>query len=325
MSWNTIESDAGVFTQLVKDLGVKGIQFEDVPVLDMLEELGSSLYGVIFLFQYDPKNYSRDAPIQGEYSYDYPDSLFFAQQTISNACGTQAVLNTLLSIYESKADSVSLGETLTSFLDFTSAFKDAALRGETISNSEQIRSVHNSFSSPDPFVMEDKRQQDSGAEASEVFHFVGFIQHNGEIYELDGLQPAPIIHKEFGKGNEDSILFASNMARLLQQRISKISGIDGKFSVIAIIKDVIDDLNTKLQGNLITEYEYQSKISTELEKRDAWAKEIALRKQNLYGLVYDLLKQVGASMSDREFQEHVKQAQKATMARITKKFSENPN
>lgn len=318
MSWNTIESDAGVFTQLVKDLGVEGVQFEDVPFFDALAENPKSLYGVIFLFKYDPLNYSKDAPVQGTYDFDYPNSLFFAKQTIQNACGTQAVLNMLLSIHSDHRD-IRLGETLTNFLEFTSSFQDPDLRGETISNSEQIRNVHNSFTCPDPFIQE-SLGDDKGTEQEEVFHFVSFIQHNGYIYELDGLQPVPIIHQAFGNDNNNSENFARNLISLLQQRIQKMSGVNGKFSVISIVRDRIEYLNEQLQLDDSNQYEYQGLLNYELDKREAWTKELAMRRQNLYGLVFEILKQVTSTMSEDEFDERISMAQQTTFKRIQDKY-----
>lgn len=34
-------------------------------------------------------------------------------------------------------------------------------------------------------------------EDDDVFHFVAYVPHNGRLYELDGLQPAPIDHGAF--------------------------------------------------------------------------------------------------------------------------------
>ena len=55
---------------------------------------------------------------------------------------SQAIINLLLNI---DSNDVSLGNTLENFKNFTQNF-DAGLRGLTLSNSEEIRELHNSFS-----------------------------------------------------------------------------------------------------------------------------------------------------------------------------------
>ena len=97
--WNTIDSDAGVFTELVEKLGIQDVQFDDLYSIDS-DSLNSMspLYGVVFLFKYGnvDRSYAKDGnkPLDGEYDTEYQSKgIFFANQIIQNACATQAVLN----------------------------------------------------------------------------------------------------------------------------------------------------------------------------------------------------------------------------------------
>ena len=76
------------------------------------------MYGVIFLFKYPIGEKTGDPPGDGKFDYDASESLFFAAQTIPNACGTQALLSVLLN----KEGEVQIGPQLEEFKEFTSAF-----------------------------------------------------------------------------------------------------------------------------------------------------------------------------------------------------------
>ncbi len=80
----------------------------------------SPVYGVIFLFKYPTgeSSHPQDKPLDGTFDPSAAESLFFASQTIQNACGTQALLSVLLN----KDDEVNIGPDLKDFKDFTTAF-----------------------------------------------------------------------------------------------------------------------------------------------------------------------------------------------------------
>ena len=78
----------------------------------------SPVYGVIFLFKYPTGEKSGDTPADGKFDHDASENLFFAAQTIQNACGTQALLSVLLN----KEGEVQIGPQLKEFKEFTNAF-----------------------------------------------------------------------------------------------------------------------------------------------------------------------------------------------------------
>jgi len=73
---------------------------------------------VIFLFKYPTGEKPSDTPNDGTFDFQAAENLFFAAQTIQNACGTQALLSVLLN----KEPQVEIGPQLTDFKEFTSAF-----------------------------------------------------------------------------------------------------------------------------------------------------------------------------------------------------------
>lgn len=79
--WNTIVSDAGVFTELVSRLGVENVQFEELYSIDAdsLKAL-APVHAVVFLFKYgkvDRESTIQDVPLDGVYDEDYQENGVF--------------------------------------------------------------------------------------------------------------------------------------------------------------------------------------------------------------------------------------------------------
>lgn len=64
------------------------------------------------------------------------------------------------------------------------------MKGLAISNSELIRTVHNSFAKSDPFINE--MHDPNAGKDEDVFHFIAYLPIHGALYELDGLSSGPV-------------------------------------------------------------------------------------------------------------------------------------
>ncbi len=150
---------------------------------------------------------------------------------IQNACATQAILSVLLNS-ELKED-WSLGDTLTSFRDFVSSF-DAGMKGLALSNSEEIRSVHNSFARQNLFEFD----QRMAAKDDDVFHFVSYVPVGGRLYELDGMREGPLDHGAIPEGGD-----WLGLARpIIEQRMSRFQQGEIHFNLMAVVEDKLQKL-----------------------------------------------------------------------------------
>jgi ubiquitin carboxyl-terminal hydrolase L5 len=249
------------------------VQFEELIALDssFLHAL-SPVYGVIFLFKYPTgeKPNSDGTPKDGQYDYSAAENLFFAAQTIQNACGTQALLSVLLN----KDGEIDVGTQLREFKEFTAGFP-AEFRGEALSNSELIRDVHNSFAKSSPFVDETQRM---ATEDDDVYHFIAYTPINGILYELDGLQPAPIAH-----GASTFEEFPEKVIPVLQRRIERYPANEIRFNLLAMVRDL------RVRAREIGD---QEMLLREEGKRNEWMFENALRRHNFVGFAGEVLKGV---------------------------------
>ncbi|EAS32058.1 ubiquitin carboxyl-terminal hydrolase 2 [Coccidioides immitis RS] len=309
--WSTIESDEGVFTSLIEDLGVKNVQFEELISLDAntIQSL-SPVYGVIFLFKWiSGQTRSSDSPQDGTYDPSATENgLFFAAQTIQNACGTQAILSVILnqdnpSLSDPTAPGIDIGPSLRDFKEFTTGFPPD-LRGEALSNSAEIRNAHNTFARASPFVDETSRPP-VPEEESELYHFIAYTPFNGVLYELDGLQPFPISH-----GPCDSSDFPEKVIEVLQRRIARYPEGEIRFNLMAVVKDL------RIRAAEIGDVEA---LEGEERKRRAWAWENALRRWNFVGFIGEVLKGVvgkKVEQGDGEYEKWVGDATEATVRKL---------
>jgi ubiquitin carboxyl-terminal hydrolase L5 len=104
-----------------------------------------------------------------------------------------------------------------------------ATLGLALSNSEEIRTVHNSFARQSVFEFDSKM----ATKDDDVFHFVAYVPIKGRLYELDGLKDGPLDH---GAIPEDSD-WIKTVKPIIEARISKYQAGEIHFNLMAIIQD----------------------------------------------------------------------------------------
>lgn len=250
---------------------------------DQFQQL-KPVHGLIFLFKW----VADDSPPAGSIVMDSrADNMFFAKQVINNACATQAILSVLLNVTHPDVD---LGTTLGSFKEFVSSF-DSTMKGLALSNSEEIRSVHNSFSRQSIFELDSK----VATKDDDVFHFVSYVPIDGRLYELDGLREGPIDHGPISNESE----WLDYAAPIIEQRMAKYQAGEIHFNLMGIIQDKLASYNKQLQHylemndqNSVTEL--QMKIAEEEEVRRRWRVENVRRRHNYLPFIVELLKSLAS-------------------------------
>eukprot|EP01028_Stygiella_incarcerata_P009596 TRINITY_DN45_c0_g1_i3.p1 TRINITY_DN45_c0_g1~~TRINITY_DN45_c0_g1_i3.p1 ORF type:complete len:337 (+),score=115.29 TRINITY_DN45_c0_g1_i3:196-1206(+) len=292
MSWCTIESDPGVFTELLKKIGVNGVQVEELYSLDPETFVHfKEVFGLIFLFKWKPTD--SEEPSR-ETSLDDP-SVFFAKQVISNACATQAILSILMNRQE-----IEIGSELEKLKNFIAEFPPE-MKGMSIGNSDVIREAHNSFGRQDPFLAE----EGGSGKDDDVYHFISYVPVNGAVYELDGLQEGPI---RLESATEENWVRA--VVPHIQRRIESYASTEIRFNLMAIVPDVKDalerekrELESQLDGSGMEVEGVEEKgevekrlgdvmsaIRAEEEKRERWRVENIRRRHNYIPFLMNFLK-----------------------------------
>jgi len=280
-NWCLIESDPGVFTELIHKFGVTGLQVEELWSLDKenFAEL-KPVHGLVFLFKWTPDNDPAGSIVQDSRL----DSIFFARQVINNACATQAIMSVLMNIEDS---GVSLGTTLQEFKEFCGAL-DPETKGLALSNSDQIRSVHNSFARQTLFEFDSKKADKD----DDVFHFVSFVPINGRIYELDGLKAGPVDHGPAGEDWTDAV------RPVIEARMMKYTQGEIHFNLMAIIQDKTIRYNNQLKAlsgmsidsQMAEVARIEMLLAEEENKRSKWKLENVRRRHNYLPLIMELLR-----------------------------------
>merc|ERR1712241_1273398 len=158
------------------------------------------------------------------------------------------------------------------FKEFCGAL-DSETKGMGLSNSDQIRSVHNSFARQTLFEFDSKKAEKD----DDVFHFVSYVPINGRIYELDGLKAGPVDH---GPAGDD---WTDNVRSVIEARMMKYTQGEIQFNLMAVIQDKTIRYNTQLKSisgmsidsQMAEVARIEMLLAEEENKRSKWKQEIS--------------------------------------------------
>jgi ubiquitin carboxyl-terminal hydrolase L5 len=114
------------------------------------------------------------------------------------------------------------------------------MKGLAISNSELIRSVHNSFARSDPFVNE--MVDPNAGKDEDLYHFIAYTPIHGALYELDGLSRGPV---NLGACSDDNWVGKANEA--IGKRMEQYGASELHFSLMALTKDKLELLEEQIE------------------------------------------------------------------------------
>ena len=307
-NWSDIESDPGIFAELLGQFGVENVNVEEIYSFDQ-EPLTHS-YGYIFLFKWSlthslahllihslihlltHSHRSSDHDIRPVVDYTTVPDLFYAKQVITNACGTIAILNIIFN----NTNMIKLGPVLEEFYNFSKDF-DPETKGLAIGNSDLIRDAHNSFARPEPFIREESSKPVKSGE--DVYHFIAYVPFQGAVYELDGLKEGPIL---LGTYDERSISWKDVARPAIEARMAKYSASETHFTLLSVCEDrryvigneinmITSQLDSSSNEELVNQLEaLRNELNDENKKRELQHKENVRRRHNYIGFIMHVLK-----------------------------------
>lgn len=308
-TWCTIESDPAIFSSLIRKMGVKGLEVEELYGLDS-ESIGAmEPKALIFLFKWDPSLYppSDKKKMRGGQQQLGKDQPFYITQTVSNACATMALLNSILNI-PTEEKGFSLGPELSSFKEFALELP-VRLRGDLVRDSVVLRTSHNHFARPEHVIY--RGGVDSAADPSagncglgddDPFHFISLTPFGGELWELDGLSTTshPISHGSFcdnGPGGKTTSSWYELASKVLFEKIQKIQdgGSDIRFSLMGIRRDRLEELEEwKREGVKVVDdhLDIDNEIQNHLIRRAEEDEDNVRRCHNWVPLALGLIEQI---------------------------------
>lgn len=174
-------------------------------------------YAVVLLYPLTERLSSAGQPSEQPQQSTAGSSPYFCKQTISNACGTVALLHAALNSDVALTENSFFDEFRTKTLSLSADERAAALH-----DSSSLDNAHAEFANQGQTRVPSREEKVNT-------HFVCFVHHNGGLYQLDGRKDGPIYH---GVTSADTIL--SDTASVVQSSFMATDPSEHRFTVVAL-------------------------------------------------------------------------------------------
>ncbi|XP_012692374.1 ubiquitin carboxyl-terminal hydrolase isozyme L1 [Clupea harengus] len=218
MEWKPMEINPEMLNTVLSKLGV-GSKWRFVDVLGLEDELLSSVpspaCAVMLLF---PLTQQHEAFRGKQAVAPACNDVYFLKQTVVNSCGTVGLLHAVAN-NQDQMDFDS-GSALKKFLEATASMS-AADRAKELEKNKDIQATHDEVAAEGQCRVE---------EGNVNFHFITFVNVNGQLYELDGRMEGPVTHGATKDGS-----FIMDAAKVCRQFVEREKD-EVRFSAVALCK-----------------------------------------------------------------------------------------
>ncbi|KTF87432.1 hypothetical protein cypCar_00019902 [Cyprinus carpio] len=217
MEWKPMEINPEMLNKVLSKLGV-GSSWRFVDVLGLEDEslsgVPSPCCAMMLLFPLTQQH----EEFRSKQSVDDSKGVYFLKQTVVNSCGTVALVHAVANNQDSidfDSDSV-----LKKLLEDTSDMS-AAERAKAFEQNKAIQESHDAVADEGLCQPEPDKVN---------FHFITFVNVNGQLYELDGRIDGPVNHGPTKPGS-----FVMDAARVCREFTEREKG-EVRFSAVALCK-----------------------------------------------------------------------------------------
>lgn len=225
--WVPLEANPTVLTEFANTLGMPStVRFTDVWSVDLIDMVPAPRHAVLLLFPLTPKlRENVDAIPAGTSEEDKPP--VFIKQTIDNACGTIALLHSLLQPEMLIQHPPVKG----------SALEKLALEMKGKTPEERAQALESSAALDDAQKQFAQKGQTAPPAADESIdlHFVAFVHKEGSLYQLDGRRNTPIKH---GSTTGESLL--KDACDVVKDQFMAKDPSELRFTIIALVEGAAD-------------------------------------------------------------------------------------